>query len=201
MPELKQQLKQSVIEKQREMFPEYKYNDELRNIWRDLIEYFTGNYKELNPNKGLLFVGPIGCGKTTIFQILKAALKGKQEQFNAVGTWTLADEYQSVGMKFIGKYLFNEEILRVYNRETPINLFIDDLGSEAIVSHSYGDKRNVVNDIILRRYELYKEYGVKTHGATNLTDDLLFPRYEPKVVDRMKEMFNIVYLSNGSWRK
>ena len=100
------------------MYPNYEYDDDLKALWRNLVVYFDDNGNHpWDPKQGLLFIGAIGCGKTTIFKILQKSLIGRKNGFDSVPTWQLTNEYQSIGGKYIDKYLYNEEILKVYNKK------------------------------------------------------------------------------------
>jgi hypothetical protein len=55
--------------------------------------------------------------------------------------------------------------------------------------------------VILDRYEIFIENKIKTHLTTNLTNSQLQTRYDLRVYDRLKEMFNFVILDGDSLRK
>lgn len=81
----------------------------------------------------------------------------------------------------------------------------DDLGIEPIGRH-YGKDCNVMGEILLSRYDHYKETlppprgswrGI-THATTNLNAQELEERYGNRVRSRMREMFNLIAFDKES---
>lgn len=72
----------------------------------------------------------------------------------------------------------------------------DDLGMEPEMGN-YGDKLNIMTEVLLRRYETRAKNTILT---TNLTLEQIEAGYGKRVADRMKEMFNQVALPGGSLR-
>jgi hypothetical protein len=143
----------------------------------------------IDPAKGLLFKGHTGAGKTFIFRVfnyfrlidrLTILYDGKQDyplRLNIVNVRRIAGEYQDPehgGSAVITKY------------SKMSCLVLDDIGTEDEISQSYGNKVNVVEEIISNR----EEFEMLTFGTTNLNS--FSERYDDRTISRMFSLFNIV---------
>jgi DNA replication protein DnaC len=129
--------------------------------------------------KGILLIGPIGSGKTTIMSLLRVFLF-KQQLYTIKSSRDIALEYQRDGVDVINKY---------GKKHQP--LFIDDLGVEN-TSKFYGNECNTIGEILLQRYELLTNYQIVTHATTNLNADELEQLYGNRVRSRLRTMFNLI---------
>ena len=130
-------------------------------------------------NKGILLIGPIGSGKTSIMNLLRVFLF-KEQLYNIKSSRDIALEYQREGVEIINRY---------GKKHTP--LFIDDLGVESN-SKFYGNECNTIGEILLQRYDLLRNYQIITHATTNLNADELEELYGKRVRSRLREMFNLI---------
>lgn len=157
---------------------------------KSLFLYFTGNkrFEESSGHslhKGIYLLGPIGVGKTITMRAFEYLRRAFHEATNA--------PYLDKGMitvvpsiSLVTNYNLNgEESLRsIVNIP---GLCIDDLGNEEI-GHHFGNKRDVVSQIIQMRYNT----GALTHATSNIKPTDLRQKYDERVIDRMREMFNVV---------
>jgi len=210
--------------KAKKVFKGYFILDEHNQDLFDLLSYyFIGDEENFvkvatkakveNPSikKGLLIPGVYGCGKTWMMQLFsrqtrlsfeiirakvisKEFLTSKDKQIPEVYlrpfkcNW---DETQAPSdVNYPSDEVFNQKIL---------GLCIDDLGSED-VQNSYGNKSNVIGDIIEARYAAGYT-GMFLHGTTNLTADQLKEFYGGRVASRMKEIFNWIIMPGEDRRK
>lgn len=200
--------------------PDFVFNPELTTIYHNVFNYFFNpEFKTYNENsntisasggtiydakKGLLICGGVGSGKTLLFKIVNMTLNKlvNSQHFVIVSVTELQKKYQLKGYAGILRYLENT-ITNNYNVEndSPLNLMIDDLGIESDTSSFFGNNINLMNNILLNRYELFKEFGVKTHATTNLNIDMIKSKYDERVISRLSEMFNIIILNNKDYRK
>ena len=144
--------------------------------------------KEMNIDlkKGIMLSGPIGCGKTTLFQLMRKLPKGRKN-FMMASTRQIVSEFMQSGYEILEKYsrgsLYNDY-------RTPKNYCFDDLGSES-ASKYFGNDCNVMAEILLTRYDLFKEKGIITHLTTNLSATEIESQYGNRLRSRMREMFNL----------
>lgn len=144
--------------------------------------------KEMNIDlsKGIMLSGPIGCGKTTLFRLMRQ-LPSNRKNFGMVSTRQVVSEFMQSGYEVLENYsrgsLYNEQRI-------PKNYCFDDLGTEA-TSKYYGNDCNVMAEILLTRYDLYKEKDIITHITTNLTAGEIETIYGNRLRSRMREMFNL----------
>lgn len=161
--------------------------------------------------KGLLIPGVYGCGKTWMMQLFS---RQTRLSFEVVRAKVISQEFlEATDKKIPEVYMrpyrcnWDEEQMpsdvnypsdEVFNQKL-LGLCIDDLGSEG-VKNSYGNKSNVIGDIIEARYAAGYT-GVFLHGTTNLTADQLKEFYGGRVASRMKEIFNWIVLPGEDRRK
>ena len=154
--------------------------------------------KEMNIdlNKGIMLSGPIGCGKTTLFNLMRKMPSGRKN-FMMASTRQIVSEFMQSGYEVLENYsrgnLYND------NR-TPKNYCFDDLGTET-TSKYFGNDCNVMAEILLTRYDLFKEKGIITHLTTNLTAGEIESIYGNRLRSRMREMFNLFGYDENSYDK
>lgn len=153
-----------------------------------------------NPSlkKGLFIPGNFGVGKTWLMKMFQ---KNRRQVFKLVNAKEIANAYEQYGEPAI------EEFLRKTKNafEDPTVFFqdycglcIDDLGTEN-TKQNYGNKRNVIGDILEMRYAS-GDTGIYLHATTNLSAAQLESFYGPRITSRMSENFNWIPL-NGKDRR
>ncbi len=88
----------------------------------------------------------------------------------------------------------------VENRSmTGADLMLDDLGAED-ASKRFGNTLPMI-DLLYRRYDIWRAIGGRVWLTSNLTGAQLMEKYGERVVDRIREMCEIVPATGGSLRK
>lgn len=200
--------KQLFIESIQSIVSNYIVDQNSEKVINKISEFATREEKFINEEsysfqKGILLMGKVGCGKTVVFNGLVSLLKifrfYKKNSLN----------YEKLTADFFPAYLFVEgfskkgydifsEGITIRDRKKSIisdRLFIDDIGSENIVSN-YGNTTNVIGELILRRYDLQ----MKTFATTNLDRKSLKSFYGDRVYSRMNEMFNFIVVEGNDRR-
>ena len=54
---------------------------------------------------------------------------------------------------------------------------------------------------LMKRYDIFQEYDKMTHVTMNFDSQDLTKVFPPKIIDRFKEMFNIIPIDEKSFRK
>jgi len=161
---------------------------------------FAENIGVKNPslNKGLLLAGGYGVGKTTL---MKLFMKNQRQVYHLYNAKKVANEYEKDGNDSIEIYINKHK--NAYNDPAVFyqdcaGLCLDDLGTEDVKTN-YGNKKNVICDIIEIRYER-KLLGTLFHATTNLTADELSEYYGGRVVSRLRETVNVIQLKGDDRR-
>ena len=164
-------------------------NEDLSIIFK-LIIYFTKcddlcKKKGIDPNKGILLAGPIGCGKTSLMTLM-TEFTFDMNHFFIRSTRAIAAEFHEEGYQIIQKYSW-----------TPKIYCFDDLGVEQNMKH-FGNECNTIAEILLNRYDLMIKQGFPTHATTNLSASDLEAIYGNRLRSRMREMFNLIAFPNDT---
>lgn len=162
---------------------EFRIYEEDRAILLKLCNYFVRDFAScrkvgIDPEKGLLLTGPVGCGKTSLMKLLRHIVP-HQRPYEVIPARNITFGFNHVGYKMIEDYGNG----RFY--------CFDDIGVEPMGRH-FGKDCNVMGEVLLSRYELHLNAGIKTHATTNLNAQELEERYGKRVRSRMRKLFNLV---------
>lgn len=129
--------------------------------------------------KGILLSGPVGCGKTSLMNLLNN-FNYPGYKYQVKGTLEISAEFNKDGFNIIYKYGRREKVL-----------CLDDLGIEQNMKY-FGNECNTIGEILLHRYDMHINYGIVTHATTNLNSEELEKLYGSRVRSRLRSMFNLI---------
>lgn len=158
------------------------------DIVRKLIPYLMGFENEFyDTNKGLLFIGGTGTGKTAIMTSISDTPMGR---FDLHSCELVADYYAEDPTYFFNQYITN-----------PIqpNILFDDFGFETAKQQPF--QKSVEEPMLIalvKRHEL----GLfrQTRITTNLNGDMIEKRYGQRLRSRLREMCNVIILNGRDLR-
>jgi DNA replication protein DnaC len=155
-----------------------------------LIAYFlkdeaTCYQYNINLNKGILLSGPVGCGKTSLMNLMKY-LTTMEHKFFVKPCRDISFEFIQEGYEIIHKYSKG----KLYQFE-PKTICFDDLGTENNLKY-YGNECNVMAEILLSRYDIFTTKKIQTHITTNLSASEIETHYGNRVRSRLREMINLI---------
>ena len=188
-----------IIAKGSELFEGFEISDDIRPTYEKLSSYFSVKTGELDLKKGILLAGNIGTGKTIAMHVF-ARLKG----FKVISTRHIVRDFANKGMDALDQYGRNSFKINPgghLDRSQPQTICFDDLGLEDTNSQLYGNKANVMAEILIDRYEHWRFCEMMTHATTNLNLTKIAEMYGDRVMDRINEMMNVVLLEGQSKRK
>ena len=156
-----------------------------------LMYYFTNNEEKakehnIDLNKGLMLSGPIGCGKTTLLELMKLIAVPEKKYFFST-TREVSFEFIQEGYEVIQRYSKG-----IPGKYTQKNFAFDDLGTERNLKY-YGNECNIMAEILLSRYELFVAHKYVTHITTNLSATELEDNYGNRVRSRLRKMCNLIF--------
>jgi DNA replication protein DnaC len=155
-----------------------------------LIAYFLKDEQtcfqlNINLNKGIMLSGPVGCGKTSLMNIMKH-LTPIEHKFSVKPCRDISFEFIHDGYEIIHKYSKG----RQYQSEAKTICF-DDLGTENNLKY-FGNECNVMAEILLSRYDLFTSKKLQTHITTNLSASEIETHYGNRVRSRLRQMINLI---------
>lgn len=136
-------------------------------------------------DKGLMLTGPIGCGKTSLMQLMRHLLQTDQ-RFALKSCRDISFEFIQDGYEVIHRYSRGQ----LYASRPRVYCF-DDLGIENNIKY-FGNDCNVMAEVLLSRYDLYVDRGTMTHITTNLSASELEEAYGNRLRSRLREMVNLI---------
>jgi energy-coupling factor transporter ATP-binding protein EcfA2 len=168
----------------------FKIHQEDFEILFKLIAYFlmdenTCAMHNINLNKGIMLAGPIGCGKTSLMNLMKL-ITPAPNKYALKPCRDISFEFIQDGYKIIQKFSNGKP-----NETEPRNYCFDDLGVENNLKY-FGNECNVMGEIILSRYDLFISRKLKTHFTTNLSATEIEQQYGNRVRSRLREMVNLI---------
>ena len=155
-----------------------------------LIAYFlkdevTCFQYQIDLNKGILLSGPVGCGKTSLLNLMKYVTPA-EHKFSVKSTRDISFEFIQEGYEIIHKYSKG----KLYESQPKIICF-DDLGTENNLKY-YGNECNVMAEILLSRYDIFTSKKIQTHITTNLFASEIENIYGNRVRSRLRELCNLI---------
>ncbi len=161
----------------------FKIYEEDHSVILILCNYFIKDYENcerdgIDPNKGILLSGPVGCGKTSLLRLLKHIVP-LQRPYTVIPCRNIVFGFNHIGYKTIEDYGNSQFFC------------FDDLGVEPIGRH-YGKDCNVMGELLLSRHELFLNHNINTHATTNLNAEELENLYGNRVRSRMRQLFNLI---------
>lgn len=170
--------------------PSFKIFPDDHELIFKLLVYFlkdTANAERLGLSfrKGIFLTGPVGCGKTTLMNLIKLVLYPEQ-RYIVKSCREISFEFIEDGYSVIRKYSnlsFKNDVPKVY--------CFDDLGTENSLKF-YGNECNVMAEILLSRYDYFVSRKMLTHITTNLNSTEIENIYGSRVRSRLREQFNLV---------
>jgi hypothetical protein len=169
--------------------------DDYEIIYKLLI-YFLKDSSEagkhnLSFRKGILLSGPVGCGKTSLMNIIRFFQK-PEERFILRSCRDVSFEFIQDGYSVIHKYSKLS-----FKNDNPRTWCFDDLGTENNLKY-YGNNCNVMAEILLSRYDLFVSRSMLTHLTTNLNSSEIEELYGTRIRSRLREQFNLIAFSESA---
>jgi energy-coupling factor transporter ATP-binding protein EcfA2 len=175
--------------------PNFELQECQKPAYRRIFDYFN-----TPQTKGLFLTGEVGTGKSSLMRAYQYLLSSTSKRFSMFTERELATMFfdKNVGLNEV---LDNKQIngFGVVS-SAPKNICIDDLGVKLGTLNYYGNKINLIEELLIDRYDLMIRYGVLTHATSNIVSDI--EKYvDVRTFDRLKEMFIFINLPGRSFRK
>lgn len=177
----------------------FKIHEEDHEIIFKLITYFVGDKMNaeklgLDLQKGILLTGPIGCGKTSLMNLMRFVPPPERNHI-IKSCRDVSFEFIQEGYEVIWRYSRMS-----FNNSHPKIYCFDDLGTEQSLKY-YGNECNVLGEILLSRYEYFISHDMITHITTNLSAIEIETFYGNRVRSRLREMMNLLSYGSNSHDK
>lgn len=151
-------------------------------------------------NKGIWIWGNPGVGKTLMMEMFN---RNKRLCYEVIQCPKICYEYVKYGDAVFEGLIKQRQVVApdASNFLQKLKgICYNDLGTEPLKSNYYANPLNVMEFIMLQSYENKVPYWQR-HVTTNLTFDQVKESYGIRVLDRIKECFNIIEIKGESLRK
>lgn len=161
---------------------------------------FLGYGQDFSLSKGIMLMGKPGVGKS---HLMNYFMKNPHASYTVPTCKSIVEKYRTNWsrdeMSTIEFYsiLHPADLGHQYN-QMYLGTCFGDLGSEQ-EANSYGNKRNVMEEVIFNRYEAGLPFD-HTHVTTNFDADMIEKIYGERLLDRLREMCNVIVLKGESFR-
>ena len=162
-------------------------DDENRWVLQNLVAYLIGDEANcaFSLHKGIYLYGPVGVGKTLVFQAMKLFCQAVPlPTFTVVSTRQIVEELEKA-KSFQGMERYQSGVV-----------CFDDLGEEPTSTKIYQREEIVMAAILAQRYEAYLAKGQQTHITSNLLPSEIESHYGSRIADRCRQLFNFVPMGN-----
>lgn len=187
------QMVQFIKDKAGRMGIRFEINEFNEEIIDNLCFYFTNKPGKYDLNKGLMFYGNPGCGKTTIMRLFqenqkcsyvintcrdvsRSVLKAGNAVDDVIRKHSVLQKSSYIGMDF--------------RNGKELGICFDDLGTEENVKN-FGNTINAMDEVLSRCYDNHQLKG-RVHLTTNLSIAQVKEFYGIRIDSRIQEMFNEV---------
>lgn len=189
----------------------FSIDNDNRDIVKLLCLYFANdpefeklqdqNGLQYSLHKGLALMGNVGVGKTFMMGVFHQNQNQSYAMANCRKLEGLWIEQMSAKEKPLQNVIdqYSREIKASVNGnpfgQQVLGVCFDDLGTETSPSKAYGEEKNVLQEIMMNRYESGLPFNY-THITTNLSPHDISLKYGTRVKDRFREMFNLIQFDN-----
>lgn len=168
------------------MVPGFAFREDNKYIFQQMCIYFNKGNKALIGKRGLMLVGPVGCGKTTLMKLFK---ENPLQSYSVISCRKISYDYAKDGIEIIERYSKMRTGAPDLFLHSDFGIALDDLGTDDERRH-YGDKLNALTEVLLNRYEDCPHNA--THITTNMKAKQIKDYYGERVYSRIREMFHIL---------
>ena len=192
-------------------------SDKFKKASRLVLNYLIQSEdSKIDINKGLLFLGSTGVGKTTILKSMKlyyrnlnkTILQFSEANGNKLGIDVVAKlrgssgQFEHERVQWLDSHQFSldrryAKDLKSLDQVSKVSiLFIDDIGRDEKLMN-YGNTEDPINDVLTIRHSNFS----LTHSTSNLRKEDFKDRYGQRMFSRMKEMFNMIVVVGQDQRE
>ena len=188
-----------------EISGQYVYNEHNAPIFALLFKFLRGIPCEIDNAKMVALNGSAGTGKSTIMAVFNKFLNEAYPTPNNNFAITSTEEIVKYDQKELqdSKLLFNVTINEHgVRKRNPRNILINEFGRLYEGSNFGTHYLDIMRMFMKVRYDIYQEYGCKTHITTNYRLEQLEEIFNDTILsDRFREMFHFIELKGKSFRK
>ena len=162
-------------------------DNENSGVLQNLVAYFIQDQANcvFSIQKGIYLYGPVGVGKTFIFQIFQLFCQAILCPTYIIKPTRKIVQNVEKAKSFTGLEKYQDGII-----------CFDDLGKEPKTLKIYHHEESIMSTVLSDRYEAFISRGLLTHTTSNLVPSELEAEYGTYISDRCRQLFNFVALGD-----
>lgn len=178
---------------------------------KKIVAYFFGDpdFEQMGDNyslnKGLFIFGNTGSGKSVIMKIMASDHFKLIRKRSVVSVLAVQNDFVDSGYAGLRKYtegsFYDYHPTQFDTEKRPVEYCFDDIGSEELNSKHYGNNINVMELILIKRYNFFQDHGMITHLTSNLFLEQIEKFYGSRIESRFSELFNIICMAGKDRRR
>jgi len=187
----------------------------LKQAWRIVLLYFAGdpsvetieiNGQFISLDKSLVLYGKYGCGKTAIFRIihkwieLKTIACDRPNTFRETTTENILHDMADKNWMDLPNQN-NVVVIDGIPVRRPLHICVHEFGYQYDAKVFGTDANELIDIFFMKRYDIHQRDYKLTHGTMNVDADGLRDVFSERLIDRFREMFNIIPVMGNSFRK
>ena len=154
--------------------------------------------------RGIALVGNVGTGKTYLASVWAKWCRNVSRGFQETSARSVAREFMQRDFEGIEKYgewsyATKQTTSGSRSKGRPLTWLFDDMGNELPVNR-FGNKVDVMAEVLQDRYDGFVRDGMRTHITSNLSRAQIGEMYGPRIADRCGQMFNFILVPGASRR-
>ena len=87
------------------------------------------------------------------------------------------------------------------NYARPVHILINEFAYQYDIKNYGTDVKQFIEAFIMKRYDIFQSHGKLLHVTMNFGGKELRKNFHDRIVDRFREMFNVIELPGESFRK
>jgi len=163
--------------------------------------------KDIDRGKSIILMGPYGIGKTIAFRIIHRMLELRYpDPSERVNTFRETSMEEIINAMRSDDYLdgtlfYGIETVDGIRLRKPLNILINEFGVEYSGKHYGTPIHELIDQFLMKRYEIFQVNKKLTHATMNFNADELKSKFDKRLIDRFREMFNFIPMKGESFRK
>ena len=170
----------------------------MQKIMKGLVNWIVNDKDgDFPPDKSLYIYSELGVGKSTMIEALQLVVNFYKDSFGWKNKY-----FDFVSMDELFLQTYTKQSLDQIGRLAKGGFCLDELRGKHLVYKHFGQEFEILSDILIARYNLWRRDKTVTIITSNVSSDNLVKAFEhdQRLVDRLKEQYTFVMMKGENKR-